>query len=120
MELIWILANCVTVLNFSFEPERDSFQEPFFNEDNENETEQERISSRVSQTVEEWCKCGKCETMLTEKECRYCHEAASHYLNDNVRGGSGIFAPSKLEIFVTNDSRLPDARDRHIGLHDRC
>ena len=44
MELIWILANCVTVLNFSFEPERDSFQEPFFNEDNENETEQERIS----------------------------------------------------------------------------
>ena len=49
--------------------------------------------------------------MLTEKECRCCHEAASHYLNGNVRVGSRIFAPSKLEIFVTNDSRLPDAGD---------
>ena len=42
----------VTVLNFLFEPERDSLQEPFFNEDDENETEQERSSSRVGQTVE--------------------------------------------------------------------
>ena len=27
------------------------------------------IISRVSQAVEEWCKSGKCETMLTEKQC---------------------------------------------------
>ena len=39
----------VTVLGFPFEPERD----PFFNEDDKNETEQERSSSRVSQGVEE-------------------------------------------------------------------
>ena len=39
------------------EPERDSPQEPFFNKDDENETEQERSSSRVSQAVEDWCKC---------------------------------------------------------------
>ena len=97
------------MLHFQFEPEIDSLQEPFFNEDDENETEQERSSSRVSQAVEEWCKCGKCETMLTEKECRCCHEAASHYLNGNVREGSRIFAPSKLETFATNDLRLPDA-----------
>ena len=43
----------VTVLNFPLEPGRDSLQEPFFNEDDENETEQERSSSRVSQAVEE-------------------------------------------------------------------
>ena len=51
MELIWILANCVTVLNFSFEPERDSFQEPFFNEDNENETEQKRSVDIVTKQL---------------------------------------------------------------------
>ena len=43
----------ITVLNFLLEPEKDSFQEPFFNKDDENETEQERSSSRVSQTVKE-------------------------------------------------------------------
>ena len=74
----------------------------------------------VSQTVEEWRKYEKCETMLTEKECRCCHEVASHDLNGNVRGGSRIFAPSKLEIFATNDSRLPDASDCHTVLHGRC
>ena len=57
----------VTVQCFQFEPERDSPKESFFKEDNElNETEQERSSSRVSQAIEEWCKCGKCEPMLTE------------------------------------------------------
>ena len=75
----------VTVPGFQFEPERDSPQEPFFKEDDENETEQERSSSRVRQAVEEWCKCGKCEPILTEKECRYCHQAASHYLNGSIR-----------------------------------
>ena len=33
----------VTALNVPFEPERDSLQEPFFNENDGNETEQERI-----------------------------------------------------------------------------
>ena len=68
----------VTVQGFQFERERDSPQEQFFKEyDEMNETEQERSSSRVSQTVEEWCKCEKCEPMLTENECRCCHEEAS-------------------------------------------
>ena len=65
------------MLGFQFEPERDSPQEPFFKEYDENETEQERSSSRVRQAVEERCKYGKCEPTLTEKECRCCHEAAS-------------------------------------------
>ena len=56
----------VNVLDFQFQPERA--QETFFKKDDENETEQERSSSRVSQAAEEWCKCGKCEPMLTEKE----------------------------------------------------
>ena len=47
----------VTVLDFSFESESDSLQEPLFNEDDENETEQETISNRVSRAVEDWCKC---------------------------------------------------------------
>ena len=110
----------ITVLGFQFEPERDSPQEPIFKEDDGNETEQEKSSSRVSQAAEEWCKCGKCEPMLTEKECRCCHEAASHYLNGNIRGGSRNFALSKLEIFTVNDSRLPDASDCHKGLHVIC
>ena len=101
----------VTVLGFQFEPERDSPQEPFFKEDDDNETEQERSSSRVSQAVEEWCKCGICEPMLTEKECRCCHEATSHYLHGKIRGGSRNFASSK---------RLPDTSDCHKGLHVRC
>ena len=63
------------------------------------ETEQDS-SSRVSQAVEERCKCGECEPMLTEKECKHCHEEASHYLNGNIRGGSRNFASSKLEIFA--------------------
>ena len=50
----------VTALGFQFEPQRDSPQEPLFKEDDENETEQERSSNRVSQAVEEWCKCRKC------------------------------------------------------------
>ena len=54
--------------------------------------------------------------MLTVKECRCCHEAASDYLNGNVRGESSIFAPSKQEMFPTNDSWLPDASDTHKGL----
>ena len=44
-------------LGFQFEPERDSPQELFFKKGDENDTEQERSSSRVSQAVEEWCKC---------------------------------------------------------------
>ena len=107
----------VTVLGFQFESERDSPQEPFFKEDDGNETEQERISSSESQAVEEWCKCGKCEAMLTEKECRCCYEAASHYLNGNIRDGSWNFAFSKLEIFAINDSRLSGASDCHKGFH---
>ena len=79
---------------FQFEPERDSPQEPFFKEYDENETEQERSSSRVRQAVEERCKYGKCEPTLTEKECRCCHEAASHYLSGNIRDGSWNFALS--------------------------
>ena len=110
----------ITVLGFQFEPERDSSQKPFFREDDNNETEQERSGSRVNQAVEEWCKCGKCEPMLTEKEVRCCHEAISHYLNDNIRGGSRNFASSKLEIFAINDSRLPGASDCHKGFHVRC
>ena len=43
----------VTVLDFSFESESDSLQEPLFNEDDENETEQETISNRVSRAVED-------------------------------------------------------------------
>ena len=42
-----------TVLGFPFEHERDSLQKLFFNEDDDNETEQERSSRRVKQTVEE-------------------------------------------------------------------
>ena len=102
------------MLNFPFEPERDYLEESFFNEDDENKTEQERSSSRVSQAVQELCKC------VTEEKCRCCQEAASHYLNGNVRDGSRIFAPSELEIFVTNDSRVPDASDCHKGLHGKC
>ena len=41
------------MLNFPFEPERGSFQEPFFKKNDENESEQERSSSSVSQAVEE-------------------------------------------------------------------
>ena len=84
----------VTVLGFQFEPERDSPQEPFFKEDDVNETEQEKSSSRVIQAVEEWCKYGKCENKLTERECKCCHEASSHYLNGNIRGESRNFASS--------------------------
>ena len=90
--------NSVTVPGFQFEPERDSLQKPLFNEDDENETEQERSISRVSQAVEEWCKCGKWEPMLTKKESRCCHEAAPYYLNDNIRGGSRNFAPAKPKL----------------------
>ena len=110
----------VTVLSFQFEHERDSIQEPFFNEDDENETEQEKSINRVIQAVEEWCNCGKCETVITEMECRCCHEAASQYLNSNIRGGCRIFAPSKLENFLRNNSRLPDPSNCHKWLHDRC
>ena len=35
-----LVINSVTVLGFPFEPGRDSLQEPFFNKDDENETEQ--------------------------------------------------------------------------------
>ena len=45
------------MLNFPFEPERDYLEESFFNEDDENKTEQERSCSRVSQAVQELCKC---------------------------------------------------------------
>ena len=41
------------MLGFPLEPERESLQEPYFDEDDENETDQERGSSRVSQAVEE-------------------------------------------------------------------
>ena len=51
------------------------------------------------------------DCLLVEKECRYCHETAPHYLNGNITGGSRNFAPSKLEIFATNDSRLPYVSD---------
>ena len=68
-----------------------------------------RSSSKVSHGVEEWCKCGKYEPILTEKVCKYCHGAASYYLNGNIRGRSRNLAPSKLEIFATNDSQIPDA-----------
>ena len=105
----------ITVLNFLLEPEKDSFQEPFFNKDDENETEQERSSSRVSQTVKEWCKYAN-----RKGECRCCLEAASHYLNGHVRDKSRIFAPSELEIFVTNDSQVPDASNCHKELHGKC
>ena len=110
----------VTVLGFQFEPERDSLQGSFFKEDDKNETKQERSSSRVSQAVEGWCKYGKCEPMLTEKECSCCHEAASHYLNCNIRGGSRNSVSSKLEIIATNDSWLPNTSVCHKGLHVRC
>ena len=56
----------VIVLGFQFEPEGDYLQEMLFKEDDENETEQERCSSRVSHAVEKWFKCGKCESVLTK------------------------------------------------------
>ena len=43
------------------------------------------------------------DCLLAEKECRYCHEAGSYYLNGNITGGSKNFAPSKLEIFAANN-----------------
>ena len=59
----------VMVQPFQFVPDRDSLQEPFFKKDDEmNEMEQKRSSHRVSQAVEEWCKCGKCGPMLTVLE----------------------------------------------------
>ena len=107
------------VLGFQFEPERDSLQKPFFKEDDEiNETEQERSSNRVSQAVEEYCKCGKCKLMQTDKECRCWHEEASHYLNSNIRVGSRNFASSKLETFAIDDSRHPDPS--HFHNHENC
>ena len=72
---------------------------------------QKRSSHRDSQAVEEWCKCGKCGPMLTEKECRYWHEEVSHYLNGNIRDESRNFALSKLEIFTIDDSWRSDASD---------
>ena len=93
----------VIILGFYFEPEIDALQEPFFNEHDENKTEQERSSSKVNHAVEEQWRGGKCEPSLTEQESRCCHEKASHYLNCNIRGGSSNFVPSKLEIFATND-----------------
>ena len=39
------------VIGFQFDSERDFLQESFFNEDDENEIEQERSSSIVSQAV---------------------------------------------------------------------
>ena len=51
--------------------------------------------------------------MLIEKECRCCHEEASHYLNGNIRGGSRNFASSELEIFVIDDSQCPDTSNCH-------
>ena len=47
--------------------------------------------------------------MLTEEECRCCQEAASHYVNGNIRGGSRNFTSSKVEIFAIDDSRRRDA-----------
>ena len=44
--------------------------------------------------------------MPIEKECRCCHETASYYSNGNIRDRKMNFAPSKLEIFATTDSRL--------------
>ena len=41
------------MLNFPFEPERDSLQELFFNGGDKNEIKQEISSNRVSQAVEE-------------------------------------------------------------------
>ena len=79
------------MLGFQFELERDSPQELFFTKGDENDTDQKR-SNKVSQAVKEWCKCGIYEPMLTEKEYRCCYEAASHYLNDNVKGRSKKFA----------------------------
>ena len=67
-------------------------------DDEMNEMKQKRSSHRDSQAVEEWCKCGKCGPMLTEKECRYWHEEVSHYLNGNIRDESRNFALSKLMI----------------------
>ena len=43
----------VTVLGFQFEPERDSLHKLFFKGNDENETEQERNSTRVNQVAEE-------------------------------------------------------------------
>ena len=88
------------MLGFQSELERDSLQEPFFNEDDENDAEQER-SGRESPAVEELCECGKCGLMLTEKDCRCCHEVALHYSSDDIRDGSRNFASSKLKIFAT-------------------
>ena len=118
--LMYLINSYETLLSFPFQPETDSLQEPFFNEDDKNETEKEISSSRVNQAVQKWCKCGKCQTMLTEKGCRCCHEAASHHLNGNVRGGSRIFAMSRLVIVAVNDSWLPDDSNYHKGLHYRC
>ena len=106
----------VAMLNFQFDPEWDSLQEPFFNEDNENETDQNNRSSGV----EGWCKCGKFEPILTEHGWRYCHEATWHCLNGNIRGGFMKLASSKPEIVVANDLQLPDSNNCHKKFHLRC
>ena len=51
MLIKWTIVPLI-VLGFQIEPERDSPQEPFFKEDDENETEQERSSSTVNQAVQ--------------------------------------------------------------------
>ena len=49
--------------------------------------------------------------LCQQKKGRCCHEAASHYLSGDIRGGSRSFASSKMEIFATDDLQLPDASD---------
>ena len=45
----------VTVLGIQFEPERDSLQEPFFNEEDENEVEQEITNFNECINLDDCC-----------------------------------------------------------------
>ena len=103
----------VTVLDFQFEPKAILLKTHFLRKIMRMKPNRKEIVVGL----EDWCKCGKCEPMLTEKYCRCCHQSASYYLNGNIRDGSWNFASSELEIFAINDSRLSGASDCHKGFH---
>ena len=73
-----------SVLGFQFEPEipsnelsDDSCWETCESEDDSDNSHAENLQksfSRVNISPEEWCKCGNCVSMLSEKECKCCWE----------------------------------------------
>ena len=71
-----------SVLGFQFEPEipsnelsDDSCWETCESEDDSDNSHAENLQKSFSQvniSPEEWCKCGNCISMLSEKECKCC------------------------------------------------